>query len=283
MEIKKLGILGFGQMGAGIGQVFAQSGYEVVAVDSSEAMLAKGLKGIEKRLMGRVEKGKLSETDKNEMMGRIRTSTRIEDLKDCDLIEEALPEDLNLKKETFAKLDALCKPETIFGSNTSGLSITDMAAATKRGDRLIGMHFHNPAPVMQLLELVKTIMTGDETIEAVRKWGATLGKTVVVAPDIGGFIVTRLFTPFLLGAVRMLEAGIATRDEIDISMKMAVNHPMGPLEVIDFIGLDTELSIAESLFEETKDPKYAPPVLLRKMVTAGWVGRKAGKGFYEYK
>ncbi|MCX8023011.1 MAG: 3-hydroxybutyryl-CoA dehydrogenase [Syntrophorhabdaceae bacterium] len=283
MEIKKLGIIGFGQMGAGIAQVFAQSGYEVVGVDINEALMTKGLKGIEKRLAGRVEKGKMTPEEKEAVMARIKTSTNIEDLKDCDLIEEAVPEDLELKKKIFSELDRICKPETIFGSNTSGLSITDMAVATKRQDKVMGMHFHNPAPVMQLLELVKTIMTGEETIETVKKWGATLGKTVVVAPDVGGFIVTRLFTPFLLGAIRMLEAGIATRDEIDVSMKLAVNHPMGPLEVVDFIGLDTELSIAESLYEETKDPKYAPPLLLKKMVTAGWLGRKTGKGFYEYK
>ena len=216
-------------------------------------------------------------------MGRIKTGTRLSDLAECDLIEEAIPEDLELKKRVLAELDKTCKAGSIFGTNTSGLSVTDMATATARGDRVIGMHFHNPAPVMQLLELVRTIMTSEATIEAVRKWGATLGKTVVVAPDVGGFIVTRLFTPFLLGAVRMLEAGIATRDEIDVSMKLAVNHPMGPLEVIDFIGLDTELSIAESLYEETKEQKYAPPLLLRKMVTAGWLGRKTGKGFYDYK
>ena len=283
MEIKKLGVIGFGQMGAGIGQVFAQAGYEVVAVDASEEMLAKGLKGIEKRLAGRVEKGKMTAEEKDAVMGKFKTSTKMEDLKDCDLIEEAIPEDLELKKKTFAALDKICKPETIFGSNTSGLSVTDMAVATKRQGKVLGIHFHNPAPVMQLCELVKTIMTSEETIDSVKKWGATLGKTVVVAPDVGGFIVTRLFTPFLLGAVRMLQEGIATRDEIDVSMKMAVNHPMGPLEVVDFIGLDTELSIAESLYEETKDPKYAPPVLLRKMVTAGWLGRKVGKGFYDYK
>jgi 3-hydroxybutyryl-CoA dehydrogenase len=283
MKIKKLGVLGCGQMGAGIVQVFAQAGYEVIAVDTAPAMIEKGLKGIEKRLMGRVEKGKLPMAEKDAIMARIKTSSKLEDLADCDLIEEAIPEDLELKKHTFAELDRICKPETIFGSNTSGLSVTDMAVATKRGDKLMGMHFHNPAPVMQLLELVKTIMTSQETIDTVKEWGTTLGKTVVVAPDVGGFIVTRLFTPFLLGAVRMLEAGIATRDEIDISMKQAVNHPMGPLEVVDFIGLDTELSIAESLYEETKDPKYAPPLLLKKMVTAGWLGRKVGKGFYEYK
>ena len=283
MEIKKLGVLGCGQMGAGIVQVFAQAGYEVIAVDSDELMLGRALKGMDKRLAGRVEKGKLSQAEKELILARIKTSTRMEALKDCDLVEEAVPEVLELKKKVFAQLDQICKEETIFGSNTSGLSVTDMAAATKRGHQLLGMHFHNPAPVMQLLELVRTIMTSEETIETVRKFGETLGKTVVVAPDVGGFIVTRLFTPFLLGAVRMLEAGIATRDEIDTSMKLAVNHPMGPLEVVDFIGLDTELSIAETLYEETKDPKYAPPLLLRKMVTAGWLGRKTGKGFYEYK
>ena len=283
MEIKKLGVLGCGQMGSGIVQVFAQAGYEVIAVDSSKELLDKGIRGIETRLTGRVEKGKLAQTEKESIVSRIKTSMKMEDLSDCDLIEEAVPEDLELKKKVFAQLDKLCKKETILGTNTSGLSVTDMAAATKRSPKLLGIHFHNPAPVMQLLELVKTIMTSDETIQTVKTWGATLGKTVVVAPDVGGFIVTRLFTPFLLGAVRMLEAGIASREEIDISMKLAVNHPMGPLEVVDFIGLDTELSIAESLYEETKDPKYAPPLLLKKMVTAGWLGRKTGKGFYEYK
>jgi len=283
MEPKKLGILGFGQMGAGIAQVFAQSGYDVVAVGTAQQRIDKSLKGIQKRLAGRVEKGKMIREEMDAVMGRIKTSTKITDLADCDIVEESVPENLELKKKLFAELDRICKPETIFGTNTSGLSVTDMAAATKRGDKLIGMHFHNPAPVMQLLELVRTIMTSPETVETAKKWGATLGKTVVVAPDVGGFIVTRLFTPFLLGAIRMLEAGIATREEIDISMKMAVNHPMGPLEVIDFIGLDTELSIAESLYEETREAKYAPPVLLRKMVTAGWLGRKSGRGFYEYK
>jgi len=283
MEIRKLGVVGTGQMGAGIMQVFAQSGYEVVGVDTAPHMIETSLKGIRKRLAGRVEKKKMTQEEMDAVMGRIKTSGKMEDLTECDIVEEAVPEDLELKKKLFGQLNSICKPETIFGTNTSGLSVTDMAVASKRGDRLIGMHFHNPAPVMQLLELVKTIMTSQDTVETVKKWGATLGKTVVVAPDVGGFIVTRLFTPFLLGAVRMLEAGIATRDEIDVSMKMAVNHPMGPLEVIDFIGLDTELSIAESLYEETKDTKYSPPLLLRKMVTAGWLGRKSGKGFYEYK
>lgn len=282
MAIQKIGVLGCGQMGTGVVQVFAQSGYEVTVVGRSEEKLKRSVASIDRRLAGRVEKGKMDPAEKDRIVGRIKISRSVKDLADCDLVEEAIPEDLELKKKAFAELDSICKPETIFGSITSGLSVTDMAAATRRGDKVLGMHFHNPAPVMKLLELVRTIMTGEETIEAVRALGDTLGKTVVVAPDVGGFIVTRLFTPFLLGAVRMLEAGIATRDEIDISMKMAVNHPMGPLEVIDFIGLDTELSIAETLYEETKEAKYAPPLLLRKMVTAGWLGRKAGKGFYDY-
>ncbi len=282
MGMQKVGVLGLGQMGAGIVQVFASAGYDVIGVSRSEDRIQKCVRSVDKRLSSSVEKGKMTQAAKDEIMGRIRTGTSLAALSDCDLILESIPEDLELKKRVFAELDGVCKAETIFGTNTSGLSVTDMAAATKRGDRLLGMHFHNPAPVMRLLELVRTILTSDETIAKVRAFGETLGKTVVVAPDVGGFIVTRLFTPFLLGAIRMLEAGIATRDEIDISMKMAVNHPMGPLEVVDFIGLDTELSIAESLYEETKDPKYAPPLLLRKMVTAGWLGRKAGRGFYEY-
>lgn len=282
MGMQKVGVLGLGQMGAGIVQVFASAGYDVIGVSRSEDRIQKCVRSVDKRLSSSVEKGKMTQAAKDEIMGRIQTGTSLAALSDCDLILESIPEDLELKKKVFAELDGVCKAETIFGTNTSGLSVTDMAAATNRGDRLLGMHFHNPAPVMRLLELVRTILTSDETIAKVRAFGETLGKTVVVAPDVGGFIVTRLFTPFLLGAIRMLEAGIATRDEIDISMKMAVNHPMGPLEVVDFIGLDTELSIAESLYEETKDPKYAPPLLLRKMVTAGWLGRKAGRGFYEY-
>lgn len=282
MQIKKLGVLGCGQMGAGIMQVFAQSGYQVVGVDTDQKMLDKAVRSVDKRLAGRVEKNKLDQAEKDGIMGRITTSTKLADLEGCDLIEEAVPEDLDLKKKVFSELDRLCPAHTIFGTNTSCLSVTDMSAATTRGDKLLGMHFHNPAPVMRLLELVRTIMTSEETIQAVTEFGKTLGKTVVVAPDVGGFIVTRLFTPFLLGAVHMLEDGIATREEIDTSMKLAVNHPMGPLEVIDFIGLDTELAIDEMLYEETKDPKYAPPLLLKKMVAAGWLGRKTGKGFYEY-
>lgn len=283
MAITKVGVLGVGQMGTGILQVFAQSGYQVIGVEKDKEQLDKAIGSIDKRLSGRVKKEKMSQKDKDDIMGRITISTRMEDLEDCDLVEEAASEDLELKKKLFRDLDNICKKETIFGTVTSCLSVTDMAVATSRGDKFLGLHFHNPAPVMKLVEIVQTIMTSDETIETARKFGESLGKTVVVAPDVGGFIVTRLFTPYLLGAIRMLEEGIAGRDDIDVSMKMALNHPMGPLAVLDFIGLDTELSIAETLYEETKETKYAPPLLLKKMVTAGWLGRKSGKGFYDYK
>ncbi|MCX7857756.1 MAG: 3-hydroxybutyryl-CoA dehydrogenase [Deltaproteobacteria bacterium] len=281
--MKKLGIMGFGQMGSGIAQVFAQAGFEVVAFGPRKETMEKRMKELEKRLTSKVENGKMSAKEKDEILERIRLTTKIQDLYDCDLVEESIPEDLELKKKVFAELDDICKKDTIFATNTSCLSVTDMAVATKRPERVIGMHFHNPAPVMQLLELVRTILTHEEIIEVAKAFGQKLGKTVVIAPDVGGFIVTRLFTPYLLGAIRMLEEGIATKEEIDTAMKLAVNHPMGPLEVVDFIGLDTELSITNTLYEETKDAKYAPPILLVKMVKAGWLGRKTKKGFYEYK
>ena len=282
MEIKNVGIVGLGIMGTGIAQACAQAGYQVTAVARSRGSLDKGMASIDSILSRRVERGRMSQQDKDSTLAHLKGSTSISDLSGCDLVVEAVPEDLELKKKVFAQLDEVCSQHAVLGSNTSSLSITDVAMATRRPDRVLGMHFHNPAPVMTLLELVKTIVTSEETINAGREFGRSLGKTVVVAPDISGFIVTRLFTPFLLGAVRMLEEGIATRDDIDSACKLALNHPMGPLEVIDFIGLDTELAIDEVMFEETKDPKYAAPTLLRKMVTAGRLGRKAGKGFYDY-
>ncbi len=283
MEARKVGVVGCGLMGTGITQACAQAGYPVVVSDINDELVNKGLASIDSRLSKRVEKGKLSQQDKDSIMARIKGTTNISDLSQCDLVIESVNEDLELKKKVFAELDKVCPEHTILGSNTSCLSITDMAMATKRPEKVLGIHFHNPAPVMELLELVKTVVTSDDTIEIGKKFGESLGKTVVVAPDIAGFIVTRLLTPFVLGAVRMLEDGIATKEEIDISCKKALNHPMGPLELIDLIGLDTEYSVDQIIYEETKDPKYAPPTLLKKMVTAGWLGRKTGKGFYEYK
>lgn len=216
-------------------------------------------------------------------MARIKGTTDVKDLADCDLVEEAVSEDLELKKKVFAQLDKTCPKHAILGTNTSCLSVMDMAAATNRPDKVLGIHFHNPAPVMALLEIAKTIETSDETVEIVKEFAKSVGKTPVVAPDIPGFIVTRLFTPFLLGAVRMLEAGLATKEDIDTACKLALGHPMGPLEVVDLIGLDTEYSIDQIMYEDLKEPQYAAPVLLKKMVTAGRLGRKAGKGFYDYK
>jgi 3-hydroxybutyryl-CoA dehydrogenase len=281
MDIKKVGVVGFGTMGAGVVQACAQAGYEVRVVTRSDASLNKGFASIRSVLNRRVERGSIKQSEKDAIEARIKGSTVMEDLSDCDIVIEAVSEDLQLKKAVFARLDDVCSGKAVLASNTSCLSITDMATATKHPDKVLGMHFHNPAPVMKLVEVIKTLMTSQESVAQTKTFGESLGKTVVVAPDISGFIVTRLVTPFLLGAVRMLEDGIASRDEIDASCKLALNHPMGPLELIDFIGLDTELAIDEAMYEETKDLKYAPPVLLRKMVAAGWLGRKTGKGFYE--
>jgi 3-hydroxybutyryl-CoA dehydrogenase len=251
-------------------------------VDSTSDALSRGLASIDSVLSKRVERGKLSQPEKESVVAHIKGSTSIGDLSECDLVIEAVNENLEAKKNVFIQLDETCPSHAILGSNTSCLSVTDIAMATKRPEKVLGIHFHNPAPVMKLLELVRAIVTSEESIDSARKFGESLGKTVVVAPDVCGFIVTRLFTPFLLGAVRMLEEGIANRDEIDIACKLALNHPMGPLEVIDYIGLDTELAIDEIMYEETKDAKYAAPTLLKKKVAAGWLGRKTGKGFYDY-
>jgi len=283
MEIKKIGVVGCGLMGSGIAQVCAQSGYEVVVLEVNDKLLKKGLASIDSVLARRVEKGSISQQDKDATMARIKGTTDVNDLADCDLVEEAVNEDLELKKKIFAKLDKICPKHAILGTNTSCLSVMDMAAATNRPDKVLGIHFHNPAPVMRLLEIAKTIETSDETVEIVKEFGKSVGKTPVVAPDIPGFIVTRLFTPFLLGAVRMLEAGLATKEDIDTACKLALGHPMGPLEVVDLIGLDTEYSIDQIMYEDLKEPQYAAPVLLKKMVTAGRLGRKVGKGFYDYK
>jgi 3-hydroxybutyryl-CoA dehydrogenase len=283
MKIKKIGVVGCGLMGSGIAQVCAQSGYQVVVLEANDKLLKKGLASIDSVLTRRVEKGSISQQDKDATMAHIKGTTDINDLADCDLVEEVVSEDLELKKKVFAQLDKICPKHAILGTNTSCLSVMDMAAVTKRPDKVLGIHFHNPAPVMRLLEIAKTIETSDETVEIVKEFGTSVGKTPVVAPDIPGFIVTRLFTPFLLGAVRMVEAGLATKEDIDTACKLALGHPMGPLEVLDLIGLDTEYSIDEIMYEDLKESQYAAPILLKKMVTAGRLGRKTGKGFYNYK
>ena len=282
MEIKKVGVVGCGLMGAGTAQVSAQSNYPVVVSEINEELLNKGLKIIDKNLAKSVEKGKLAEQDKAAIQGRLQGTTNIEDFADCDLIVEAAVENMDLKKKIFADLDRICPPHAVLATNTSCLSVTEIAMATKRPDHVIGTHFFNPVPVMKLLEVVTTIISSEETLNAVKAFGDSLGKTVIVAKDTPAFIVNRVLTPLMLEAIRVLEAGLATREDIDNGMVLGCNHPMGPLTLADFVGLDTMYYITEAMYAESKDPKFAAPLLLKRMVTAGHLGRKTGKGFYDY-
>jgi 3-hydroxybutyryl-CoA dehydrogenase len=283
MEIKKVGVVGCGLMGSGITQVCAQSGYQVVVSEINDEILNKGLASIRSRLARDVGKGKLGEPDKESILARIKGTTNIKDFSDCDLTIEAATENMDLKKKILAELDRVCPRDTILATNTSVLSIIDIAKATTRPDKVLGLHFFNPAPVMKLVEVIKTIATSDETIEIGMAFSQSLGKTAVIAPDTPGFIVNRLLPPFLLNAVRMLESGLATKEDIDTAITTGMNHPMGPLRLLDLVGLDTVLAGVSDMYEELKDPQFAPPTLLKKMVAAGWLGVKTGKGFYEYK
>jgi 3-hydroxybutyryl-CoA dehydrogenase len=283
MEIKKVGVVGCGAMGAGIAQACAQSGYQVVASEINDELLNKGLASIEKTLARLVEKEKISQQDKDAVVGRIKGTTSTKDFSDCDLIIEAVIENLDLKKKIFAELDGICPQHAILGTNTSCLSIIDMAMATKRPDKVLGLHFFNPAPVMKLLEIVKTIATSDETVEASQKFGQSLGKTTVIAQDAPGFIVNRLWIPFLLHCIRLYEEGVASREDIDNAIKLGLNYPMGPLTLSDMVGIDVVKFVSDALYEQLKDPRYITPTLVDKMVAAGWLGRKTGKGFYDYK
>jgi len=283
MEIKKVGVVGCGTMGNGIAQVCAQSGYQVVVSEINEELLNKGLASINSFLTKSVERGKLTQQDKDSTLARIKGTTNTKDFADCDLVIEAAIENMDLKKKMFTELDKICPKHTILATNTSCLSIIDMAVETSRPDKVLGLHFMNPVPLMRLLEIVRTIATSDETIEIGRAFGESVGKTVVLAKDTPGFIANFLLMPFLLNAMRMLDAGVATREDIDAAINLGLNHPMGPLTLADLIGLDTVLFVVNAIYEEVKDPQYAAPPILRKMVTAGWLGRKTGKGFYDYK
>ena len=283
MEIKKVGVVGCGTMGNGIVMVCAQAGYQVVVLEINDQLLNKGLASINSFLTKSVEKGKLSQPDRDSTLARIKGTTNTQDFSDCDLVIEAAVENMDLKKKIFAEVDKICPKHTILASNTSCLSIIDIAMATSRPDKVLGLHFMNPVPLMKLLEIVRTIATSDETLDTGRTFGASLGKTVVLAKDTPGFIVNFLLMPFLLNAISMLDAGVASREDIDTAINLGLGHPMGPLTLADLIGLDTTLFVVSAIYEELKDPQYAPPPLLRKMVTAGWLGRKTGKGFYEYK
>jgi 3-hydroxybutyryl-CoA dehydrogenase len=282
MAIKKVGVVGCGLMGAGITQVCAQSGYEVVVSEINDELLNKGLKSIKSILAKSVEKGKMTKEDEAAIVGRIKGTTKVEDFAGCDLVIEAATENMNIKKKIFADLDRVCAPGVILGTNTSCLSIIDVAMATKRPEKVLGTHFFNPVPVMKLLELVTTIVSSQETLETVKAFGKSLGKVVIVAKDTPAFIANRIAMPMTIEAIRVYEAGLATREDIDNGMVYGYNHPMGPLALADLVGLDTLLYVCDSIYEEFKDPRWAAPMLLRKMVKAGHLGRKSGKGFYDY-
>ncbi len=284
MEVKKVGIVAMtGIMGTGIAQVCAQAGYQVLGSSRSQDNINKALASINSQLTRAVERQRITQADKDAAVSRIKGTTSMQDFADCDLVVEAAAEDMQLKKGIFAELDKICKKDAIIASNTSCLSIIDLAIATKRPDKVAGIHFFNPVPVMKLVEVVKTITTSDDTVATSKKFCESVGKTVVIAKDAPGFIVNRLMTPFILNAVKMLESGVASREDIDTAINLGLNHPMGPLALVDLIGIDTFLSFADAQYEEFKDPQFSSPVLLRKMVSAGWLGRKTKKGFYEYK
>ena len=281
-DVRKVGVVGCGVMGAGIVEVCARAGLDVLYVEAGPDLVERGRGRIEASILRAVERGKLSEGQREEELGRIAGTTSIEDLADRDLVIEAATEHSETKREVFRRLDEVTGPEVILASNTSSIPIVDLAAATKRPELVVGLHFFNPVPVMGLIEVVKAITTSDETVEFARAFGVVLGKTTVLSKDRAGFIVNMLLIPYLNGAVRMLDEGFATREDIDTAINLGLAHPMGPLQLLDLIGLDTALYVANVLFDEFKEPLFAPPPLLKRMVAAGRLGRKTGRGFYEY-
>jgi 3-hydroxybutyryl-CoA dehydrogenase len=284
MEIRKVGVLGCGLMGAGIAQVAATAGYQTVVKEVSEEFIKKGFGGIEKSLAKFAEKGTITGDQQTEIRGRLSGTTSFAELADCDIIIEAIIENLEEKRTTYRQLDEICKPETIFASNTSSLSITEMMTATspERQQRFIGMHFFNPVPLMKLVEVVRTILTDADVYERAVEFGKSLGKVPVRAGDKTGFIVNRLLVPYMLDAIRALEEGVGSIVDIDNAMKLGCGYPMGPFTLGDFVGLDTTYYIAEIMFNEFREKRFAPPPLLKRMVLAGLYGRKSGRGFYDY-
>jgi len=281
-EIKRVGVLGCGLMGSGIAQVAATAGYETIVRDVSQQVWDKARAGIERSLAKFVEKGKLAAGDREATLKRLRFTTTTADLKGCDIVVEAVTEDLELKNSLWRELDALTGPSAIFASNTSSLTIAAMAAATERGDRFVGLHFFNPVPLMPLVEVVRTVTTSGETFKRAFAFAKSLGKEPVAAKDNSGFIVNLLLVPYLLDAIRAVERGVGSVPDVDKAMQLGCGYPMGPLALLDFVGLDTTYKIAEIMFAEYREQRYAPPPLLKRMVLAGMNGRKSGKGFYDY-
>ncbi len=282
MAIRRVGVAGCGLMGSGIAQTCAQSGYETVVREVNQQLLDKGMARIHEAWEMLAGKGKITQGQVDEYRARLHGTLELADFADCELVIEAVIENMEEKVRLFPALDNILKPATLILSNTSSLNVTQMGAVTKRPDKVCGLHFFNPAPVMKLVEVVRTISTSDETIETVKQFALSLGKTPVLAKDTAGFIVNFLLIPYLLAAIRMLENGMATRDDIDIAMKLGCGYPMGPFTLLDYVGLDTTLWAAEAIYDEYKDQLYAPPPLLRRMVISGMYGRKSGKGFYDY-
>ncbi|HEY0375710.1 MAG TPA: 3-hydroxyacyl-CoA dehydrogenase family protein [Pyrinomonadaceae bacterium] len=284
MEIKKVGVLGCGLMGSGIAQTAAAAGFETIVREVSDELCQRGFGGIEKSLARFAEKGTITAEQQQEIRGRLKGTTSLEDLADCDIVIEAIIENLELKRDTYKQLDSVCKPETIFASNTSSISITEMMTATgpERQRRFIGLHFFNPVPIMKLVEVVRTVLTDEEVYEQAIEFGRQLGKVTVRATDRSGFIVNRLLVPYMLDAIRALEEGVGSIVDIDNAMKLGLNYPMGPFTLGDFVGLDTTYYIAEIMFNEYRERRFAPPPLLKRMVLAGLYGRKSGRGFYDY-
>src|SRR3954447_4786611 len=281
-SIKKVGVLGCGLMGSGIAQVAAQAGYDTVVREVEQQFVDKGFKGIEKSLGRFVEKGTMSAADRDACVGRLQGTTSLDDLADCDIVVEAIIENAELKKETYARLDKVVKPEALFASNTSSLTITELSMATARPKQFVGLHFFNPVPLMKLVEVVRTILTSDEAFDRAFEFAKSLGKEPVACRDNSGFIVNRLLVPYILDAIRAFEEGVGSIEDIDKAMQLGCGYPMGPFTLLDFVGLDTTYYITHVMYEEYREKRFTSPPLLRKMVLAGRYGRKTGAGFYDY-
>jgi 3-hydroxybutyryl-CoA dehydrogenase len=282
MAITRVGVLGCGIMGSGIAQVAAQAGFPTTVVEANQDLLDRGLGTLRKTLESLVARGKLPAKAKDDTLGRLTGTVRLEDLKGCDLVIEAITENQPLKNETFARLDRMCPPHAILASNTSSCNVTAMAAATRRPGQVLGLHFFNPPPLLKLVEVVRTILTDETTVRTASEWVRAVGKVPVQVKDVTAFIVNRLLVPYLLDAIRLYESGLASLEDMDQAMKLACGYPMGPFTLLDLIGLDTTMYVAEVMFEEFREPRYAPPSLLKRMVLAGQLGRKTGRGFYTY-